>query len=189
LNAKHDWPALEREYVTGEMSMRELATAHGIKNHSVVTGQAKSREWSRKRTEYRAGVETKAMVYMADQEGARIAQEARVRDNAIEGIDDAITKMRADMKRTEKKFVNGEWVDEPLYTLRPHDIVELIDRLQVLFNRPSTITEERSLGINVTAGGVPHDLLRGIVEATRGLTDTGAAAQSPFPRIDRAREN
>jgi hypothetical protein len=170
------------------VSIRELAKKHGISNHSVVAVQARNREWARKRSEYRTGAADKAVLYMADQEGARRAQEVRVHDNAIEAIDDAITKLRADMKRTEKKLVNNEWVEVPVYLLRPHDIVELIDRLQVLFGRPSNITEERSLGLNLSAGVGP-DVLKGIIEATRGLANTGGAASSPFPRIDRAREN
>jgi hypothetical protein len=188
VNTKWDWSALERQYVTGDISYRALAAEHGIRNHSVVTSQAKRREWAKKRAAYRAGADEKAVVYMADQEGMRRAQEARVMDHAIEAIDDAILKMQADLKRTQKQFIDNEWVEVPIITLRPHDVVELIDRLQVLFNRPSSITEERNLGINLSASTTP-DILRGIVEATRGLVDTGGAAQSPIPRSDRPREN
>lgn len=187
MNTKYDWDALEREYYTGDMSVRALAAAHGIANHSVVAAQARKRGWAKKRADFQTGAADKAVVYMADQEGMRRAQEARVRDHAIEAIDDAIQKMRNDLKRTEKRLVNNEWLEVPVVTLRPHDIVELIDRLNVLFNRPSTITEERNLGITVT--GDSPELLRGIIEATRGLADTGGVAQSPIPRIDRAREN
>lgn len=188
MNSKYDWGALERQYVTTDVSMRGLADEHGIKNHSIVTSQARAREWVRKRTEYREGAADKAVVYMADAEGMRRAQEARVRDHAIEAIDDAIQKMRADMKLTEKRLVNGEWVEVPVIILKPADIVMLIDRMNVLFNRPSQITEERSLGLSLSAGASP-EFLRGIVEATRGLADTGGSAQSPIPRADRPREN
>lgn len=188
MNRKYDYDALEREYVRGEMGIRELARMHGIRNHSVIAVQAREREWTRKREEYRLGASEKAVVLMADQEGTRRAREARVRDNAIDAIDEAITKMRADMKATHRVFRSGEWIEEPLVVIKPQDIALLIDRLQVLFNRPSQITEERSLGVNLTAGATP-ELLRGIVEATRGISDTGRAASSPIPRIGGAREN
>jgi hypothetical protein len=187
LNRKHDYDALEREYVRGDMGLRELARNHGIA-HSLITIQSKNREWIRKREEYRTGASESAIVYMADDEGKRRAREALVRDNAIEAIDEAITAMRRQMQDTHKVLRAGEWVDEPLVIIKPPDIALLIDRLQVLFNRPSTITEERSLGISVSAGGVGTDILRGIVEATRGLGSTGAE-RSPIPRLSRTGEN
>ena len=150
------------------MSLRGLAAKHGISNHSLVTAQAKRHEWARKRAEYRAGVAERTVVYMADHEAARLAQEAKVRDNAIEAIDDAITKLRSDMRLTHQVLENDKWIERPLFTLRPQDIALLIDRLQVLFGRPSNITEERNLGINLSSSGVDPELLRGIVEATRG---------------------
>jgi hypothetical protein len=183
VSTRNDYDALEREYRTGTMSLRELCRMHEITNHSPVMEYSKKHDWSRKRAEYRESVINRSVVHMADDEGRRIAQEARVRDNAIDAIDEAITKMRADMQRTRKSLVNGEWVEEPVMLIRPQDLAILIDRLNVLFGRPANITEERSLGINLSAGSVEPDILRGIVEATRGLADTGNSARSPFPRI------
>jgi len=189
VNAKHDYDALELEYVAGDMGLRELARIHGIANHSLITSQSKRREWTRKREEYRQGAAEQAVVYMADAEGSRRAREAQVRDNAIEAIDEAINAMRLQMKVTHKVLRDGEWVDEPMVIIRPTDMAMLIDRLNVLFGRPSSITEERNLGINLSSGGISPDLLRGIVEATRGISDVGGAASPPFPRADRDREN
>ena len=189
MNTRHDYATLEREYVQGDMSLRELARTHGIANHSVITSQARRREWVRKREEYRVRSANKAVALMADDEGRRVAQEARVRDNAIEAIDEAISKMRSDMQRTRKRLVDGQWLVEPAMIIRPQDIAILIDRLNVLFGRPSNITEDRSLGISLSAGVEP-EFLRSIVEATRGLKPlTGGAASSPLPRSDRTREN
>lgn len=194
MNTKYDYELLEREYVTGDIGYRELARKHGIANHSIITGQAKRREWARKRAEYRAEAAEKAVVYMADAEGVRRAQEARVRDHAIEAIDEALEKLRLDMKRTYFENMLQEDgsmkpVEVPVYTLKPNEVVTLIDRLQVLFNRPSQITEERNLGINLSAAGASPELLRDIVEATRGLGAGSYAARSPLPRADRTSQN
>lgn len=190
MNAKHDYDALEREYITGDMGLRELARSHGIQHHSLITVQARKREWVRKRSEYQAGASEKAVIYMADEEGARRAREAKVRDNAIDAIDEAITKMRSDMQGTQKVLENGEWVERPYYLIKPTEVAMLIDRLQVLFGRPSTISEERNLGINLNSGPIDANILRGIVEATRGLGPViGNSSSSPIPRLDRTREN
>jgi len=63
----------------------------------------------------------------------------------------------------------------------PKDLGLLIDRLNVLFGRPGSITEERSLSASVTSEPLSVDLLKEIVELTRGL-DTRAPEASPLPR-------
>jgi hypothetical protein len=112
----------------------------------------------------------------------------QVRDNAIEAIDEAISKMRADMKASHKVLRDNQWVEEPRMVIRPQDLAILIDRLNVLFGRPSNISEERNLGISIS-GTAGTDVLRGIVEATRGLSVAGDAALSPIPRSGPTREN
>ena len=190
MNAKSDYDAFEREYITGTMSVRELARSHGITNHSRVVVQYRKREWARKREEYQVGASDKAIVYMADQEGVRRAREVRVRDNAIDAIDEAITKMRSDMKSTYRVLRGDKWEDEPRIVIEPKDVAMLIDRLQVLFGNPSSISEERKLGINLNSGPLDAAVLRSIVEATRGLgSGVGGSTSSPIPRLDRTREN
>lgn len=189
MNKRHDYNALEREFVRGDMSLRELARMHNITNHSLVQFQAKRNDWMRKREEFREKADERAIVYMADAEGLRRAREDKVRSNAIEAIDEAITKMRADMAATRKVLRGAELVEEPLVIITPKDLAILIDRLNVLFGRPANITEERNLGINISGAAGP-DILRGIVEATRGIGPlAGDASGSPIPRIDRTREN
>lgn len=183
MNRKHDWDEIEKQYISGEMGLRELARMNGIVNHSLVMAQSGRRDWARKRAEFRATTTEKALAYMTTDEAKRIAKESKVRDNAIDLIDEAISKMRSQMQETTVRFRNNEWVEEPLIVVKPADVALLIDRLNVLFGRPSTISEERSLGVSLSARGTAGtDLLRGIVEATRGLAPAGAE-RSPLPRI------
>jgi hypothetical protein len=188
VNAKHDYEAMEREYVTSDLSIRDLARIHGVRHHSIIAEQSTRREWSRKREEYKNRSADRAMSHMADKEGLRISKEMQVRDNAIEAIDEAISKMRADMKASHKVLRDNQWVEEPRMVIRPQDLAILIDRLNVLFGRPSNISEERNLGISIS-GTAGTDVLRGIVEATRGLSVAGDAALSPIPRSGPTREN
>ena len=97
------------------------------------------------------------------------AREAEVRIHALDAIDEAITKFRADMRRTDRKLICREWVEVPVVLLTPKDIAALVDRFHVLFDRPSTISEGR--GINVTSEALPIEALQAIIEATRGLTE------------------
>ena len=188
-NNKYDYDAIERAYVSGDMGLREVARQFGVTNHSLISIQSKKREWARKRAEFQGQANEKATSLMASAEGRKLAREEQVRDHAIDAIDEAIMKMREDMKGTRKVFRANEWIEEPLVVIRPADVAMLIDRLQILFGKPNNITEERSLGVSLSASGpIGVDILRGIVEATRGLVP-GDAGESPLPRIGDTRKN
>jgi len=85
----------------------------------------------------------------------------------------------ADMRRTEKKLVGGEWVEEPVMLFKPKDIVLLIDRLEFLFDRPARVNEGRDLTVT---SELPVDALQQLVELTRG---SAAPPTSPLPRTPR----
>jgi hypothetical protein len=110
------------------------------------------------------------------------AREAEVRIRAIGAIDEAITKFRSDMQRTEKRLVGGEWVEVPVMLITPRDVALLIDRFRVLLDRPSTISEGR--GITVTSEALPMEALQEFIERTRGLAEP-APQSSPIPRAPR----
>jgi len=76
------------------------------------------------------------------------------------------------MRRTEKKLVGGEWVEEPVMLFKPKDIVLLIDR-------PARVNEGRDLTVT---SELPVDALQQLVELTRG---SAAPPTSPLPRTPR----
>jgi hypothetical protein len=97
------------------------------------------------------------------------AREAEIRVPALDAIDEAITKFRSDTTRTEKKLIAGEWVEVPVMLITPRDVALLIDRFQILFARPSVISQHQ--GLNVTSEMLPIDALQAIIERTRGLAE------------------
>ena len=101
-NRVRDYQALEREFITGTMSLRELCRRHGVTRPQ--RGRA-----SRRRTG-RLGGEARDLplpgfgdVHRAPRRPRR-RPEAEVRDHAIEAIDEAITKFRADLQATQRKL-------------------------------------------------------------------------------------
>ena len=104
MNKVHDYRVLEREFVTGDMSLRELCRAHGITAHSGVVVQAKKGGWAAKRDEYRSRKDDRMIARLA--EGAA-DREAALRDHAIEVIDEALTKFSVDMNATVKRQRGG----------------------------------------------------------------------------------
>ena len=91
-------------------------------------------------------------------------------------------KFRDDLRATQKKLVDGEWVEEPVMRLRPKDLALLIDRFQVLFERPSVISQHQSLTASTELSA---DALSEFIEATRGRAVPSPMEMSPLPRTYR----
>jgi hypothetical protein len=84
--------------------------------------QAKKHKWQEKREQY----QTRASDAYIEKHAARRAdREAQVRDKALDAIDEAITRLRSDLKATKRKLVNGEWVEVPAMRLTPKDLAVL----------------------------------------------------------------
>jgi hypothetical protein len=56
-------------------------------------------------------------------------------------------------------LADGSVAEEPAMRITPRDLVMVIDRLQVLFGRPSTISEGRGFAATVTTEALPLDAL------------------------------
>jgi hypothetical protein len=153
-----------------------LCRRHGITAHSLVTVHLKKHKWAEKREAYQA----KASDAFIERYAARQAdRQAEIHDKALDAIDEAITRFRSDLKATERKRIDGEWIEVPVMRLTPRDLAALIDRLQILFDRPSRISEGRDLSIG---SAIPLDALNRLVELTPGRA---APPASPLPKAPR----
>jgi hypothetical protein len=103
-------------------------------------------------------------------------RQAQICDKALDGIDEALDKFRSDMHATEKKRIDGEWVEVPVMRLKPKDIAILLDRLLVLFDRPGRISENRNFRAK---SELSLDALNQFVELTQGKA---VPPTSPLPR-------
>jgi hypothetical protein len=146
--------------------------------------QARQGGWAEKRPAYRARATSAFIEAHADRAAAR---EAEVRDHAIEAIDEAITHFRADLQATERKLIDGKWVEVPVMRIGPRDLALLIDRFHVLFGQPSAISEGRGVEATLTSEALPLDALQKIVELTRGLGTPLPEHKSGLPYIQEKR--
>ncbi len=162
-----------------DISIRELCRRHGISAHSLVTVQAKRHGWAEKREAYRA----KASESFIEKHAERMAdRQAEIHDDAVEAIAEAMDKFRADLKATKKvRQPDGSITEEPAWFMTPKDLCLIIDRFQVLFDRPSVISQHQ--GLTVTSELSPDALSR-FIEATRGV-DGPPPVASPIPRSPR----
>ncbi len=179
MNKVRDYRALEREYITSQVSLRELCRRHGISAHSAVVTQARKGDWERKREAYQARASDSFIRNHADRMAAR---QAELHDEAIEAIAEAFTKFREDMRATKPvRQPDGSDTEEPAWFMTPRDLCLIIDRFQVLFGRTSTISQHQ--GLTVTSEMSPDALSR-FIDATRGVDEPPSVA-SPIPRLPR----
>lgn len=180
MNKSHDYRALEREYITSQISLRELCRRHGISAHSLVTVQARKGRWQEKREAY----QQKAGDAFIEKHADRMAdRQARISDKALDAIDEAITKFREDLKATKLvRQPDGSVTEEPAWYMTPKDLAILIDRFQVMFERPSVISQHQ--GLTVTSE-LSVESLSEFIDATRGIEGSSPMEESPLPRRPR----
>ena len=177
MNKSRDYRALEREYVTSQISLRELCRRHNITAHSLITVQAKKHKWAEKREQYQA---KESDAFLSRHAARQADRQAEISDKALDAIDEALTKFRDDMEATKPvRQPDGSISEEPVMRLMPKDVAILLDRLEVLFDRPARISEGRDLNVR---SELPIDALNQIVELTRGRA---APPTSPLPRTRR----
>ena len=57
-----------------------------------------------------------------------------------------------DLRATKRVVLaDGSMAEEPVMLITPRDLALLIDRFQILFGRPSTISEGRSFAATITS--------------------------------------
>jgi hypothetical protein len=180
INKRHDFAKLEREYITSRISLRELCRRNAISAHSLITVQAKKGRWGEKREAYQARESESFIEHHADRAAAR---EAEIRDKALDAIDEAITRFRQDLRATKRvRQPDGTISEEPVWLMTPKDLAMLIDRFQVLYERPSVINQHQ--GLSVTSP-LSADALRDFIEATRRRGEPSQMEGSPLPRSRR----
>lgn len=190
---KHDYMTLEREYVEGSMSIRELCRSHDIKSWSAVSSYAKKHVWEDKRVEFRRRLRERETAVVTQ----RIA-EARA-DIVEKAMGDAITVANraifAFLDSLEDRWVEdpqtGQRVLVPGQQIEAGDFVKIMQQIMVLNGQPTK--REAHLGLTLTGeldpGQATLELLRDVAAAARsGGAKSGPVSTSPLPRSERARQ-
>lgn len=152
---KVDYDQLEKEYVTGSMSIRSLAGKYGM-SFSTVAEQSRKREWPAKRADYKGS--RAIQVYEKTKE--RFAnEEEQLRFEMI-------TLLRATMARWAQQLSDPERPP----ALNAKEIVEVMKHLTVLIGGATERREEKHLGLNLNIGGpggLEPDFLRRLLDESR----------------------
>lgn len=194
---KYDYPALKLQFLDANppISIDELCRRNGIPESRATSIARKAREegWVELRDKRLTLTDQQVVEQLAERSARRQLRRMQVEDNAIDAIDEAIYKLRADMKRTklEKNPETGEYDEVPVVTYRPEQVVQLMDRIKELFGGLPAAPENPG-GQNLTQinfgsfdGNDPahRALAAEVIAATRpvGGATRGRASASPLP--------
>lgn len=166
----HDYDTLEREYLRGSMSIRELCRKHEIKSFSAVALYAREHGWYEKRKKIGERTEEKTIARvseaLAEQETSEILT---IRSEMLTVIRAAIYKFAEDLK-------------DPNYRIVPMDLIKLMNQGLLLMGEPTSRTEEKRFELSGTVEGLPPDVLRRLAEATRPRLVAGGGPELPARR-------
>lgn len=190
---KHDYLSLERQYVEGRMSIRELCRQNDIKSWSAVSSYAKKHVWDDKRVEFQRRLRERETAVVTQ----RIAEKRA--DIVEQALDDAISVANkavfAFLDSLEDRWVEdpqtGQRILVPGQQIPPGDFVKIMQQIMVLNGQPTK--REAHLGLSLTGELTPEqatmELLRDVAAAARaGGARTGPTGTSPLPRSERARQ-
>jgi transcriptional regulator with XRE-family HTH domain len=171
-NRKVDYTSLEREYVFGEVSQRELAKREGISN-GTLSEYARNHEWDSKRDNYR----NKLAVRVTDKTVEKVADEqAKVNDEIFKA-----------MRATIYKYVEGLQAGHIVPSTK--DAVMASEVIRSLFGEPDKRLEVRSFNVTATGQLGDPEFLRRLEQLTRGVRDGDEPAGGARLRIEGPRPN
>lgn len=191
---KHDYLVLERAYVEGTMSVRELCRQYDINSWSTVNAYANKHAWNEKRQRYQDDLRTKESRAVATKmaEG-RAEMVAQALDDALMVANKAIFRF---LDSLDDRWIENPKTHElllvPAQLIEAGDFVKIFDKVMVLNGQPTR--REAHVGLNVsgelTPENTPVELLRDVISLARerGIESGPHGGSSPLPRSERARK-
>lgn len=167
---QHDYDTLRREYISSDISVRELARTHNIKSWSTINARKKSEDWDQKRSDFKAQASNREVTTLVTE---RLRTISDIHEELLFAIRSGV---RAYIASVNPKEGAGQQV-----TAR--DLMGLIDKFLLLSGSTPHRTENRSLeshsfSFDGILEGAPDGLLRELAE----LAESNGAGGQPMGR-------
>lgn len=171
---KVDYLAVEREYVTGNDSIRALATRWGV-SFSSMAEWSRKHEWDRHRSDYRHHVTDTAIERSAER---HVVEKE-------EALEEAFTLLRGTLYEFGTQLRDGK------IPMTVKDLTLVIMAMQSLLGQPTSRTEATILGVNITADarGLQLDVLRELERVARAKLVGGGMEITPQLRLEGPKPN
>lgn len=184
---QYDYATMQHEFVTTDISIRELAAKHGVKSASSVSAQSRRGGWEQLRSNFKSLQNERTAEAVAAKRAKQIAD---MEEDFFKTVHGAILKLGVDLHDQwvtdpvsgERRFIPGQRVS-------PEGLTKLIDKFLVMTGNVTSREAHLGLDVSVAAEDIPPDVLR---ELRRLALSKGAGAepvgQSPLPGISGAKQ-
>ena len=181
---KYDHQDLERQFVHGTMSMRQLCRDNGISTWSTVSVYAKRNGWLEKREEFQQKLREAESRVVVENRAAKLASAL---DDAIMVANQAVYTFLDSLK---DRWVSLPGASEPVLIpaqqIAAGDFVKILEKIMLLNGQVSS--REAHLSMEVSADQLTMKMLRDLADAARQAgADTRPVISSPLPRLEGAR--
>lgn len=182
---KHDYDVMYYEYITSDVSYRQLAEKYDA-SASAVTAYGRRHGWDASREQYQALENEKTLEKLAERRARKVAE---IETDAFETIHAAVIKFGLSLQdRWETDEQSGQRVFVQGQQVTPEGLTKLMDKYLVM---TGNVTDRRAnLGLTVGidgqngGSGLPRELLRELRDvAERKGAGERSVGQSPLPRI------
>lgn len=182
---KYDYKDLERQYVRGEMSIRQLCRDNGVKTWSTVSEYAKRNDWDEKRADFRSRLqeaEVKSVIEKrADALGKALDDGIMIANQALYAFLDSLKgHWVTDPESGDRAYVPGQ-------TVSASEFVKILEKIMVLNGQVTS----REAHLSLSAGGPDFtmEMFRDLAAAARAAgADADPVPSSPLPRLEGSRE-
>lgn len=152
---QNDYDALRQEYVSSEISIRELCRKHGIKSWSTVNARKKAEKWDELREQFKTEIVSREVGTLVTK---RLQLVADIHEELLVAIRHAVNNYAVS--------VAGE---NPAQMVTARDLMGMIDKFLLLSGSTPNRTESRSVDthsftIDGLLADAPPDLLRAIAD-------------------------
>ena len=101
-----DWEAIKTEYITTDLSYRQLGQKHGL-SHQMIAVRGKSGGWVELRRQYKAKVTAKTVEKMASKKASQRVRVADLADKLLDKLEQAIDELDLRTTAYKVKTVDG----------------------------------------------------------------------------------
>lgn len=164
-----DWDAIKQEYISTNISQRELAEKHGV-SVSSLGKRCASEGWSGLRKKFRKKVEKKTMEKISRKKACELAKIGDCADKLVRLIDDSLNDT-ATVRQTIVKIVPSEDDEDEAeveeYCLQKLDtkylrqmtaaMKDLMEILRDVYGKPKWARERVEIEKAKAAAGIPTD--------------------------------
>lgn len=171
-----DWLVIKMEYVTTDISLRNLAEKHGV-SRTTIGHRSKTEGWVEARRQHRAKIESKTSERIANKEANKLARLAAATDKAI----DVVVKAFED----EKQF--NRYIVESTEEYSAPELVESADGDQQFVSMRKWAHEEEFAKVDTKALKDLTTVLKDLTGLMRNIYGIPTQAEAEQQRIAAAR--